>query len=205
MEDVEMEAPLEAKLEQSEAIMAAIIRSTKVLDIGPKDEPTLIPASVSRYVQQVSDRLVPWRRCRWISFFAIFWLFTLRVYLLQMHFFVAYVLAIYILNQLLLFISPATEDDDLPMAPKGGEFRPFVRALSEYKMWSRGTLCALASLVASCFDYFDVDVDPKALVAYFILLFFYTMKQQLVHMVKYRYVPWSGSKKRAEKGEAFDV
>ncbi|CAE8602473.1 unnamed protein product [Polarella glacialis] len=44
---------------------------------------------------------------------------------------------------------------------------------------------------------------------YFTLLFIYTMKQQIFHMIKYSYVPWSGSKKskvqQKGKDESLDV
>mmetsp|Transcript_35512 Transcript_35512/g.91306 ORF Transcript_35512/g.91306 Transcript_35512/m.91306 type:complete len:209 (-) Transcript_35512:172-798(-) len=208
MEDVEMAEPIvqTPKLEQSEAIMAAIINSKNPLPINPPEPTGVIPASLNRFVQQVSDRMVPWRRCRWIAFFIVLATFATQVALMERHFFIAYMIAIYLLNQVLLFISPATEDDELPMAPQGGELdRPFVRALSEYRLWERGILCTLGALVLTWFDAFDVDVDPRALVVYFVILFVYTMKQQIVHMIKYKYVPWSGSKKRVEKGDAFDV
>ncbi|CAE8600261.1 unnamed protein product, partial [Polarella glacialis] len=163
----------------------------------------------TRTLQLYVDSLVPWQRCRWLSFAVLAIAFTARIALIERHFFSAYFLAIYFLNQLLLFLSPATEDDDLPAAPKSGEYRPFVRALSEFKLWIRGFLGTAAAISISFFDYFDVDVDGGALVCYFTLLFIYTMKQQIFHMIKYSYVPWSGSKKskvqQKGKDESLDV
>merc|ERR1712046_53922 len=118
--------------------------------------------------------LVPWRRCRWLSFSTFLVALVVRIALIERHFFAVYVLAIYLLNQLLLFVSPATEDDGLPMTSNAGEFRPFVRALSEFKLWSRG-MCAIAvTIVATFVDELDVDVDGRALTLYFIVLFIYT-------------------------------
>merc|ERR1711879_527846 len=103
-------------------------------------------------------------------------------------------LAIYMLNQLLLFMSPATEDDGLPASTQCGEYRPFVRALSEFRLWSRGFLSTSAALVVTFIDDFDIDVDGRALLLYFTLLFVYTMKQQIVHMYQNGYVPWNKPK-----------
>eukprot|EP00440_Ansanella_granifera_P028123 gb/GFBE01030559.1/.p1 GENE.gb/GFBE01030559.1/~~gb/GFBE01030559.1/.p1 ORF type:complete len:221 (+),score=52.18 gb/GFBE01030559.1/:1-663(+) len=194
------------KLPQSEAIMEAIIRSSKPLNIGPSDDTGPSCARWNRALQQISDRLVPYLRTRWLVFVLLAALFTSRVVLLEAHFFAAYVLAIYVLNQLLLFISPATEDDNLPASTQCGEYRPFVRALSEFRLWSRGSLATTAALVATFIDDLDLDVDGWALLFYFVLLFLYTMKQQIAHMIEYGYVPWNKPKRRAHyKDEALDV
>jgi len=213
MEDV-VEEPLveqQVKLPQSEAIMQAIIRSSKPLPInlGGPDLPNPC-AWPTRVLQQVSDRLVPWRWCRWIALSIFVGALTARVVLIERQFFVAYVLAIYIFQQFLLFISPAIDDDELHTMESGGEFRPFVRALSEFLLWQRSFCSTGAALLATFADFLDVDVDGHALVMYFVLLFFYTMRQQIQHMIKYRYVPWSGSKKgsnkeKGKKDETYDV
>mmetsp|Transcript_104597 Transcript_104597/g.337280 ORF Transcript_104597/g.337280 Transcript_104597/m.337280 type:complete len:211 (-) Transcript_104597:77-709(-) len=210
MEDEEaaMSGNFEApKLQQSEAIMEAIIMSTKPLPISPDDgRGFTTPGQYALLLQRISDRLVPWKWTRWLSWASLLATFCTRIVLLERHFFAAYVLAIYVLNQIILFISPSTEDEDLPMAPTGGEYRPFVRALSEFRLWARGALATAAALAATLFDTFDLDVDGRALTLYFAVLFVYTMKQQIIHMVRHGYVPWSGSKPRARpKGEAMNV
>lgn len=201
------EAAKVVKLPQSEAILEAIIKSSKPLPIGPKeDQGYCSSAWFDRQLTLLSDRLVPWHRCRWLSFATLLAAFAFRIAEIERQFFAAYVLAIYILNQFLLFLSPATEDDDLPAGPRGAEYRPFVRALSEYRFWSRGILATAAAMLVSFFDDFDLDVDGWALALYFGLLFIYTMKQQIFHMIKYGYVPWNPPKRRrAEKDESMDV
>eukprot|EP00933_Yihiella_yeosuensis_P070435 TRINITY_DN7853_c2_g2_i1.p1 TRINITY_DN7853_c2_g2~~TRINITY_DN7853_c2_g2_i1.p1 ORF type:complete len:222 (-),score=34.41 TRINITY_DN7853_c2_g2_i1:96-761(-) len=195
------------KLPQSEAILEAIIRSSKPLPIGGEDERVLGSAEwFSRQGTLLSDQLVPWFRTRWFSFITFMGCFIARIVLIERHFFCAYVVAIYILNQLLLFISPATEDDDLPAGPRSSEYRPFVRALSEFGLWWRGFLTTIVGLVVTFFDDFDVEVDGRALFFYFWLLFAWTMKQQVFHMIKYRYVPWNPPKRRKlEKEQCYDV
>jgi hypothetical protein len=45
------------------------------------------------------------------------------------------------------------------------------------------------------FPVFDVPVFWPILLMYFLVLFFVTMKRQIKHMIKYRYVPFSFGKK----------
>jgi len=197
-----------ARLPQTEAIMEAIIKSSKPLPINPGKEAKdiIIPAQLSRLLQRISDSLVPYRILRWLVLCALLGAFAARVVILGQHFFAAYVLGIYMLNQGILFISPATEDDNLPMGPSSGEFRPFIRALSEFKLWSRGTIATMVSLLATCLESLDLEVDGVALLLYFSLLFAYTMKLQIAHMIKYGYVPWNGRKQHGKvKDEAFAV
>ena len=42
---------------------------------------------------------------------------------------------------------------------------------------------------------FDVPVFWPILLMYFLVLFFVTMKRQIKHMIKYRYIPFSFGKK----------
>ena len=45
------------------------------------------------------------------------------------------------------------------------------------------------------FPVFDVPVFWPILLMYFLVLFFVTMKRQIKHMIKYRYIPFSFGKK----------
>jgi len=194
------------KLAQTEAIMEAIIMSKKTINLG--DDRGAGADGIEIWFKRITDRLVPYWWCRWTSVSWIMAALAVRIIMIERHFFATYVLAIYLLNQLLLFMSPATEDDHLPMAPTGGEFRPFIRALSEFKLWCRGIVATAVTIVATFVDDVDLDVDGRALALYFVLLFLYTMKQQIVHMYQFGYVPWNSSKSRSKgkmKGETFDV
>lgn len=188
------------KLPQAEAIMEAIIKSSKPLQISRDDGRGF--STPSALLQRLSDSLVPWKWLRWLSFTSVLAAFVARVALLERHFFAAYVLAIYVLNQLMLFLSPASEDDDVRPAPTGVEYRPFVRALSEFRLWIRGFLATSAALAATFVDSLDMDVDGCALALYFAVLFVYTMKQQIFHMIRHGYVPWSGRKPRPKASKA---
>lgn len=104
------------------------------------------------------------------------------------------------LSRFTAFLSPLEDPNDsngptLPQTSKEGkEFRPFARRLPEFKFWlacSRGTaICILMTF----FSIFDVPVFWPILLLYFFVLFFATMKRQIMHMYKHKYVPISFGK-----------
>lgn len=118
---------------------------------------------------------------------------------------VTYALGIYLLNQLIGFLSPQFDpeengdimgsngDFDLPTSEKE-EYRPFARRLPEFKFWYACTRGTVMAFFMTFFSVFDVPVFWPILLLYFIVLFFITMKRQIRHMIKHRYVPWSWGK-----------
>jgi hypothetical protein len=139
---------------------------------------------------------------RWLFFLFLMFIFFLRVYLVQGYFIVAYGLGIFLLNNFIAFLSPLDDpsldhpsraDDDGPTLPtsakEGKEFRPFARRLPEFKFWltcARGTATCI---VMTFFSMFDIPVFWPILLVYFFALFFMTMKRQIMHMYKHKYVP----------------
>jgi len=155
---------------------------------------------VSRVVQYWLDKstvhLVP----RWGGFVFLLFLFFLRVYLVQGYFIVAYGLGIFLLNNFIAFLSPLedpTEEPGLPTtASEGKEFRPFTRRLPEFKFWLACTRGVVTCIFMSFFKLFDVPVFWPILLMYFFILFFMTMKRQIMHMYKHKYVPISFGKSK---------
>ena len=139
---------------------------------------------------------------------------------------VAYTLCIYLLNIFLAFISPkfdpslemdeGMEDGNASGLPtkEEDEFRPFVRRLPEFKFWYSATRAIVIGIVCSFFAAFDLPVFWPVLVMYFIILFIltsrysrenliiyqmltaFTVRRQIQHMIKYRYVPFTVGKTR---------
>jgi len=143
---------------------------------------------------------------RWVTTVVLMAFYLVRVYLLQGFFIVTYGLGIYLLNLLIGFLSPAVDpelSEDGPMLPmnEADEFRPFTRKLPEFQFWYWGTRAIGTSILMTFFDMFDLPVFWPILLIYFIFLFLLTMKQQIMHMVKHRYVPWSSGKQTYEKGK----
>uniref|UniRef100_A0A0E0LTM5 Protein RER1 n=1 Tax=Oryza punctata TaxID=4537 RepID=A0A0E0LTM5_ORYPU len=151
---------------------------------GPAAAVSSAVATASRRFQHLLDRSTPHVGRRWLAFAGVAAAYALRVWFAGGYYIVTYALGIYILNLLIAFLSPQVDPEVAEVLGEGGaalptrasdEFRPFVRRLPEFKFWY--------SIV-------------KAFCIAFVLTFFITMKRQILHMIKYRYVPFSFGKQR---------
>jgi hypothetical protein len=136
---------------------------------------------------------------RWIFFAVIFAFFFIRVYLIQGFFIVAYGLGIFLLNNFIAFLSPLDDPNDsgpgLPSTNREAqEYRPFARRLPEFKFWLACTQGTGTCLIMTFFSIFDVPVFWPILLMYFFVLFFMTMRRQIMHMYRHKYVPISFGK-----------
>lgn len=101
------------------------------------------------------------------------------------------------------------------------EFRPFIRRLPEFKFWHSATRAIAISFACTWFGIFNVPVFWPVLVVYFLILFsltsksvrsyeseknailtMVTVRRQIQHMIKYRYVPFSFGKARYNQRSA---
>jgi hypothetical protein len=89
-------------------------------------------------------------------------------------------------------------DEDGPSLPTRSdeEFRPFMRRLPEFKFWYTTFKSVVISIICTFFEVFDIPVFWPILVMYFITLFLVTMRRQIQHMIKHRYLPFSYGKIR---------
>ncbi|KAG8948793.1 hypothetical protein FRC04_009256 [Tulasnella sp. 424] len=163
----------------------------------------------SRMLQYQVDRTTPHTINRWLATAGLNALFLLRIVFAQGWYIVCYAHAIYLLNLLLAFLQPKFDPsleqdlaatnveeggDELPttnghgLDSKDDEFRPFVRRLPEWQL--SATKSTLISLVCSFFVAFDIPVYWPILVMYFFALFAITMRRQIRHMIKYKYIPF---------------
>ncbi|KAI9362825.1 retrieval of early ER protein Rer1 [Pilaira anomala] len=158
--------------------------------------------------QTAIDRLTPYTTYRWIGFSVLLVLFMLRIILSQGWYIVCYALGIYLLNMFLAFLTPKfdpsaqeEENEDGPSLPTRNdeEFRPFIRRLPEFKFWYSSTKATIAAIFCSFFEFFDISVYWPILLVYFIILFALTMRRQIQHMVKYRYIPFDLGKRKYKK------
>jgi len=148
------------------------------------------------------DKTTPHAVYRWVGTFVLAFIYALRVYYIQGFYIVTYGLGIYILNLLIGFLSPLVdpemEPSDGPMLPTKGsdEFKPFIRRLPEFKFWYAITKAFCISFLMTFFSMFDVPVFWPILLCYWVVLFVLTMKRQIMHMIKYKYVPLNLGKQK---------
>ncbi|XP_065010495.1 protein RER1B-like [Musa acuminata AAA Group] len=156
----------------------------------------------SRVFQHYLDRSSPHTVGRWLGTTAVALIYSLRVYFVQGFYIVTYGLGIYLLNLLIGFLSPMVDpeleaSDGLSLPTRGSdEFKPFIRRLPEFKFWYSITKALCVAFVMTFLSVFDVPVFWPILLCYWIVLFVLTMKRQIVHMIKYKYVPFNTGKQR---------
>ena len=167
------------------------------------NQPRMIQTPANRTLwmqwQSILDQSSVYTKTRWSIFAFLIFLFSYRVYSLNGFYIVAYALAIFLLNLFLGFLTPLDESefqtDVLPISNDGDEFKPFFRRLPEFQFWYACTNATLIALAFTFFSIFNIPVFWPILLFYFIILFFFTMKKQIQHMIRYRYIPFSFGKK----------
>ncbi|CAL5326386.1 unnamed protein product [Camellia sinensis] len=146
--------------------------------------------------QRYLDRSTPHTAQRWMGTLVVALIYVLRVYSLGGFYVVSYGLGIYVLNLLIGFLSPkidpeleAMDGASLP-TKDSDEFKPFIRRLPEFRFWYSITKAFVVSFILTFFSVLDVPVFWPILLCYWIVLFVLTMKRQIIHMIKYKYIPF---------------
>ncbi|KAI9123632.1 hypothetical protein K1719_004932 [Acacia pycnantha] len=157
---------------------------------------------LAKIFQYYLDKSTPHATYRWIGTLILASLYAFRVFYVHGFYIVSYGLGIYLLNLLIGFLSPLVdperEPSDGPMLPTKGsdEFKPFIRRLPEFKFWYSITKAFCIAFVMTFFSIFDVPVFWPILLCYWIVLFALTMRRQIAHMVKYKYIPFNLGKQK---------
>ncbi|KAG8171928.1 hypothetical protein JTE90_026623, partial [Oedothorax gibbosus] len=154
--------------------------------------------------QSVLDAWTPYTLSRWSGTAVLLIIYLIRVFYLKGWYIITYALGIYHLSLFIAFLSPKIDparhsdfdyDDGLELPTTvNQEFRPFIRRLPEFKFWYSATRGILFAMFCTLFDCFNIPVFWPILLLYFLLLSFVTMKKQIKHMLKYRYLPWTTGK-----------
>ena len=74
------------------------------------------------------------------------------------------------------------------------EFRPFQRRIKEFQFWHVMFWSFFIGSILTFNEAFNVPVYWPLLLVYFILIFVITMRKQINHMIKYKYLPWDAGK-----------
>ncbi|EEH18610.2 hypothetical protein PABG_07670 [Paracoccidioides brasiliensis Pb03] len=184
------------------------------MDVSDPDQTpfTAVTAHTSRLTRRYQaylDAVTPYAAYRWIGTGVLLAIFFLRIIMAQGWYIVAYTLGIYLLNLFLAFLQPKfdpslTQDEGLEEGEdqntlptkQDDEFRPFIRRLPEFKFWHSATRAIAIGFLCSWSEIFNIPVFWPVLVVYWLLLFSLTMRRQIQHMIKYRYVPFTFGKTR---------
>ena len=162
--------------------------------------PQAFAAEMQRKWQYILDKLSPQIALRWSIFSGVAVIYLLRIWTIRGWYIVTYGLGIYLLNQLIGFLSPQfdpefDDDTDLDLPTRDStEFRPFARRLPEFKFWEACTRAIVIAFFMTFLSVFDVPVFWPILLMYFMVLFYITMKRQIAHMIKHKYIPFSFGK-----------
>eukprot|EP00252_Welwitschia_mirabilis_P026207 TRINITY_DN848_c0_g1_i3.p1 TRINITY_DN848_c0_g1~~TRINITY_DN848_c0_g1_i3.p1 ORF type:complete len:180 (+),score=8.88 TRINITY_DN848_c0_g1_i3:109-648(+) len=143
---------------------------------------------MSMLFQRYLDKSVPHQVGRWIGTLAVASIYIIRVYYIQGFYIISYGLGIYVLNLLIGFLSPQVDPETEVLE---GASLP-TRDSDEYAL----TKAFCVAFVMTFFSVFDVPVFWPILLCYWIVLFILTMKRQISHMIRYKYVPYSRGKQR---------
>ncbi|CAH1121724.1 unnamed protein product [Ceutorhynchus assimilis] len=181
---------------------------------GSKSKLSQICTGISQRYQGFLDKTVPWQKVRWVYTILLLLGFATRIIIAQGWYIVTYALGIYHLNLFIAFLTPKIDpamdfdaDENGPELPTRAneEFRPFIRRLPEFKFWYSVTKSTVIGLICTFFDCFNIPVFWPILVMYFITLFCITMKRQIRHMIKYRYLPFTHGKPKYQTTETGEV
>lgn len=140
---------------------------------------------------------------RWTFSFILLVLYGSRIVSTQGFHVITYCLSIFLLNLFLRFLTPIKsdleeEELDNPVLPiyDKEEFKPFIRQLNEYVFWKQFTIASLLATICTFCQSLDFPVFWPVLVMYFIISFLVTMKRQIAHMIKHRYIPFDYGKRK---------
>lgn len=169
------------------------------------DQPSFLVNAYRRFstkLQHWLDCITPHTGIRWLVWCIVLVLYVIRTLILQGWYIVTYAIGIFVLNQFIAFLTPKIdpamrdyEEDGLSLPTKATEeFRPFMRQLPEFKFWYSTLKALLIGILCTMFDFFNIPVFWPILVLYFIILFTITMKKQIRHMIKYKYIPFTYGK-----------
>lgn len=174
--------------------------------------------AVEKIKNYFMDKLFLFFKVRWVIVLLLFILYLYRLLKTEGFQALTYCLGIHLLNSFIGFISPLNEpeesqntveeEEEITNLPTGEnnptlnnqpreneeEFRPFQRKVKEFEFWEILFISFLIGDILTFFPFFDIPVYWPILLAYFILLFIFTMRQQISRMIKFKYLPWDNGK-----------
>ena len=143
-----------------------------------KEKLEVLQMQAWQHYRKFVDDMGPYVWQRWASTGVFALLYLWRVGSLHGYYLVTYALGIFLLNQLMLFLSPKVDpvgEESLPLPLSNSlddDFRPFVRALPEKEFWLRSTIALVFSMFCTFLPFLNIPVFWPILVIYCICVCF---------------------------------
>ena len=156
---------------------------------------------INSFINAIKDTIQRYRIQRWICVVVLVIFYIIRVTIINGYYALTYCIGINVLNSFIGFISPLEDPEEVGIEgsflpqKESEEFRPFQRKVKEYTFWESTFFTLIVGIILTFFDFFDVPVFWPLLLLYFLILFIFSMRNQIKHMIKYKYVPWDFGRK----------
>lgn len=155
------------------------------------------------YYEQINNKILIYKVERWGVVAFLLLIYIMRMIKTGGFYALTYCIGIHFLNSFIGFISPLEDPEDEGVEVDGSflpqknseEFRPFQRKIKEFQFWNIMFWTLFISIFLTFYEGFDIPVFWPLLLIYFIIIFALTMRKQINHMIKYKYLPWDAGKK----------
>eukprot|EP00347_Sterkiella_histriomuscorum_P010470 403376158 len=154
------------------------------------------------------DKIAAFPTQRWIFLVVMGAVYCLRVYMNDGYALITYLLGLFYLNQMLLYLSPAEDPEDmefddesdfiLPMR-ENDEFKGFQRKIYEMELWKLLTYATITCFFMTFFEFFVFPIYWPLLATYFIFMTTFLCRYKIEHMIRYKYIPFEFGKKQYGK------
>ena len=148
------------------------------------------------------------------TFMLVFFLF--RMYVQRGYAVIAYLLGLFYLNNIMLFLAPAEDPEEIAFRNGGGscsgddmetvlptkseeepsEYKGFQRKLQEMDFWCEMMGATTLAAFFSCFQAADLEIYWPLLLFYFVFMTTFLCRYKIEHMIRYRYIPFEFGKKK---------
>ncbi len=152
------------------------------------------------------DKVSVYPKERWGGLLLLLFLYVLRLWQTEGYAVITYLLGLYYLNQIMLYLSPAVDPEELefennedpyilPMRDTD-EFKGFQRKIQELELWKLLITSTLLCFFLTFFDYFNFPIMWPLLVFYFMFMTVFLCRYKIEHMIRYKYIPFDFGKKK---------
>lgn len=155
-------------------------------------------------IDSVFLKFKPYVLYRWLLAALLAMIFIIRMYVTKKYYAIGYVAGMYIINSLILFVSPKLDPEEYGETLPSGlndVNRPFIRKLPEFDFWKTFFLTALISNILACFPIFNIPVYGPLLFLYLLIVFIVSFQSRIIHMIKHHYLPFNIGKPTYKKEE----